>query len=1614
MSGVYSLNQPGQRIGHYDKDPSKKFYPDVDGNWPSGIPGTPGERVYERPPGYWDGGPGSVPPVEWDDVQEADMSHSGTDTNGFIDSQTGRVLTDLPPNSSHFILGPLVDGYTYNHGYDDFTRIGYLQKDTRQFVLLAQIPGYWQSGVSGVDTRFDTNRQWDGSSITIYNSNFTLEMAEWFRDRYNESKYVKNVSYFYSGGYPQSSNPDPNAPAGSRAGAVAGVGNGEDANSNAALPHGSGTSNGDPNIGTHQNQPNHGGPEDAKIYNPQDPRNKFPKTVDPKDPSTWPPEERAAMSAEELANLGLNLLNIGLDIAAVIGLIFPEPGTSAAGALRLATRFGARAGSRALNSARNRALRGALNPLGQRAVRSGAAGRQRIPVYTGRSGFGPMRNAPGKTVFASPNRGVAGSYARSNQALKGAGSTPQGGTVYRGTLPQRYVDKYGSRNVFGQRQIKMSKSAADKAFKKATGLKEWIQFLIENEAAPTATPTTYYDAQLGSDNTVKDFKTSFRNTSSGLEEITPEQEEKVNQTADQLADSVDLPEEDLGNLAVETEEVAVQEEIKQLTPQELVNEWEKVVYQLSDLNMTIEELRPYMNGVYSTAEKISILNHSSVELQEQFLSALGFTDMGLLRNYTDESYRTLVNHPTFGYVIFPGGTPTTGWNGKFYSWGDPELERSRIVSQEEYQAAKLRPDFIGLETPDIAEPGYRYEVKPPTWIGGQPYYEYGGVDSEYYKSINKSVDDARRILGTGRLGGKYGLGLNWEYSLYKGEIDSILTGYAGAAFDAVAIATDYLKHIIKNNLVSDIIANRVYERQRYGYGESNQLTDETWNVYDFSWNKVAESMDWVFSLSSDSILSPKEKYAQTSGGKTTYPRYAADKNRADALWKEWESVREFGLSLKSVNWKDYESDEWFGEGEKSKRHPLLGPDPEPEPIEPPKPLPEVEIGGDSEGLTIRELTIDDFEKVADFSAFKNGGGNAKLRQGYTLEQVIEYGKKNIEGYDGGDPVPPTVPVQFDTEALMKELGAEFPAISGAVDVITTNKEIAGLLGIVGAIGAIGAGKLVAVTSAIGGLSYTIAATTAPEVSGGRMYQVQLLTKLTGSIVSGNSAEVKIGPQGVDDMISNINPEGFGAALQFGSAPTPDEENAIRPTPGMKRDDVFGGQWGDIGGVELHVDPETKNVTVTSNKMLRTGQSGDKFENALVSDGVVLSPGTQTKFGDIPVLSPDQIQQGLDRFNLRKPLENLFKTVQQVDKRPGDRMNAFANIASLLIDMAANGTASNAVQLRRFFTDRGAQKSKMELDNAGYGHVYSQTTIPYNKLPIEIRQIIDAKSLQTGELTSTDAATAAYERKKREEEERLRGQKEQFSPSKPEVLSESRKRILREIKQPYKLPEQGKQKYKMNFKGKFRPQNTPDVTASKQTESMLKAKNAAGQTWRAQDKHWSRYESTERMNVIYDNVGHGSQYFDMIVNENQGKKGWRNREVQEQLNLIAHEKAMRQMDSNYESPFGNEIVEQETMQYDNDPLFKKVANRLKKEIDYPNKPSKAGYPDNPPPSENELVNGQHPEHGQRHPYYTKLDPHSADAMPPTDNPKIDAEVSKAKKLKRILGKAPAKANPPKGS
>ena len=223
-------------------------------------------------------------------------------------------------------------------------------------------------------------------------------------------------------------------------------------------------------------------------------------------------------------------------------------------------------------------------------------------------------------------------------------------------------------------------------------------------------------------------------------------------------------------------------------------------------------------------------------------------------------------------------------------------------------------------------------------------------------------------------------------------------------------------------------------------------------------------------------------------------------------------------------------------------------------------------------------------------------------------------------------------------------------------------------------------------------------------------------------------------------------------------------------------------------------------------------------------------------------------------------------------------------------------------------------------------------------------------------------------------------------SQGKVLSEDRRfQILKEIKKPFVVPELPK-KYKMNFTGKFTPQNTPDQTASIKSDELEASGNARGQKWRHHQKYWQGYETTERMNVVYDRVGHGDQAWNKIIGEAKKKNGWRNREIQEQLNIRAHEIAMMKEDPSYVSPF---IVVEEVPGIKKDPTFNRIKNRIKKVTDYPDKPSKKGYPDTPP-----QVTAQ--PYKDRSSYYNRLDPISAKSMPLQDDPNIDKKVKAARK------------------
>jgi hypothetical protein len=250
-----------------------------------------------------------------------------------------------------------------------------------------------------------------------------------------------------------------------------------------------------------------------------------------------------------------------------------------------------------------------------------------------------------------------------------------------------------------------------------------------------------------------------------------------------------------------------------------------------------------------------------------------------------------------------------------------------------------------------------------------------------------------------------------------------------------------------------------------------------------------------------------------------------------------------------------------------------------------------------------------------------------------------------------------------------------------------------------------------------------------------------------------------------------------------------------------------------------------------------------------------------------------------------------------------------------------------------------------------------------------------------------------------------------------LLSESKKRILREIKKPYVLPEQPKLKY--TFKPKVNRTINPDLMKKAEVPTSFKP---------MEEKLWGKYEkeqnarfSQERKNEVLDHLG-GSDHAWEYMTETSRKKnndimygnfGENKKKIQlvrkEELkgdtllfiadesgkkeSILQSELSIKIANEMNKELFSNYFQEQETLRADKDPLFKRVANKIKPVIDYPDKPSSKGYPNTPPP---EMVNGWHPEYGQRDSMYNKMDPQSAAVM---------QRVKKLDKVRKVVKKNP---------
>lgn len=263
--------------------------------------------------------------------------------------------------------------------------------------------------------------------------------------------------------------------------------------------------------------------------------------------------------------------------------------------------------------------------------------------------------------------------------------------------------------------------------------------------------------------------------------------------------------------------------------------------------------------------------------------------------------------------------------------------------------------------------------------------------------------------------------------------------------------------------------------------------------------------------------------------------------------------------------------------------------------------------------------------------------------------------------------------------------------------------------------------------------------------------------------------------------------------------------------------------------------------------------------------------------------------------------------------------------------------------------------------------------------------------------------------------------------KNQFISESTKKILKDLKKPYQLPEEKKEKIKHRPRVIGSEPRTINSNLMKKAEVPTSFKPMEEKLWGKYEKDQNIRASQERKNEVLDHLG-GSDHAWEYMTETSRQK---NKDImygnfsddkkyniirKEQLkgdnllfivdengnkeNILQSELSIKIADEMNRELFQQYFKEQETLQADKDPLFKKVKDKLKPVIDYPDKPSKLGYPDQSPP---EPINGWHPEYGQKDAYYNKLDSQSANAMPATGNPEIDAKVQRAKKIKKIIGK-----------
>jgi len=423
-------------------------------------------------------------------------------------------------------------------------------------------------------------------------------------------------------------------------------------------------------------------------------------------------------------------------------------------------------------------------------------------------------------------------------------------------------------------------------------------------------------------------------------------------------------------------------------------------------NLTKDSIQKNLDG----SAQINVINTVGVENRDKFLTALGY-DVNSLNNLSNDTYRKISDSKLY---LRPGGTPSTGWNGKMYDILDDsiEYEKSKIVPLDTYLKAKAEPDWYGVERPDVAPPGSRYVMEKDYGFqsNDKAVVEFTGPQNETFKKTSEDAEyNIRRV-------GSYGsLGFSWDLTHFeKGLGGGLEAGSNFARAQVIDSMTAVLNHMYNSR---DSLAFAYADDAMHSNSKIDMTSEYDPLYHLLKYDDGKRALEIASSSNAGQLYYPLSSFGGTNPEQSKLYNDREQDRRIANFKKAYDRIKSM-----STDFASYDNDAWYVErqnttvGSPTKAHPYANVNIT-DPTDPTDPTPPEERDAynyypdfnDIEDIPARitgedvKMTIDDLG-AAGYSAYKAGGGDAKVKQGFTVAQVIKIGQANINAFAPGAPV----------------------------------------------------------------------------------------------------------------------------------------------------------------------------------------------------------------------------------------------------------------------------------------------------------------------------------------------------------------------------------------------------------------------------------------------------------------------------------------------------------------------------------------------------------------------------------------------------------------------------------